>query len=481
MKRKTHRNHIKAKVMFGIVLAAVVALVILIVCIVNGKNTKIHITGSELTYYIDDEQYTFENEPYICDSVVYLPAEELLSPFGYSFKWDRKSKMLSIIGEKDTTEMYGDKNTLVTGGKTYEFKLPAMVRNGVMFMPSEMFDHFERAEFDFKGEFKIVERPHRDLLEDTYIDDSHRMSGSVEKYNGVYVVNNEAAMELLYYPDDNCTSYAKVVNSVAAALPSVQVYNAVIPTMAEFYGPQELYTDQISGIRKIYKNLDESVIPVNVVKEMWPHADEHLYFTTDHHWTQRGAYYAYKAFMKQKGNDVADLSEFPQKNVEGFIGSWMYSLSGTPGESALTSNKETMERFMPIVKYSGGVYLDMYMKNKWRDSEVIALNDDKYTTFIGGDMPLIKYTTDVKNGEKLVIIKESFGNAFATWAVNNYEEVYIIDPRQWNGFNAQSDHGEFNLVKFYNEVCQFDDLMIISYPGSATAGLRNAISKLVGI
>ena len=389
--------------------------------------------------------------------------------------------MLSIIGEKDTTEMYGDKNTLVTGGKTYEFKLPAMVRNGVMFMPSEMFDHFERAEFDFKGEFKFVERPHRDLLEDTYIDDSHRMSGSVEKYNGVYVVNNEAAMELLYYPDDNCTSYAKVVNSVAAALPSVQVYNAVIPTMAEFYGPQELYTDQISGIRKIYKNLDESVIPVNVVKEMWPHADEHLYFTTDHHWTQRGAYYAYKAFMKQKGNDVADLSEFPQKNVEGFIGSWMYSLSGTPGESALTSNKETMERFMPIVKYSGGVYLDMYMKNKWRDSEVIALNDDKYTTFIGGDMPLIKYTTDIKNGEKLVIIKESFGNAFATWAVNNYEEVYIIDPRQWNGFNAQSDHGEFNLVKFYNEVCQFDDLMIISYPGSATAGLRNAISKLVGI
>ena len=481
MKRKTHRNHIKAKVMFGIALAAVVALVILIVCIVNGKNTKIHITGSELTYYIDDEQYTFENEPYICDSVVYLPAEELLSSFGYSFNWVRKSKTLSIIGEKDTTEMYGDKNTLVTGGKTYEFKLPAMVRNGVMFMPSEMFDHFERAEFDFKGEFKFVERPHRDLLEDTYIDDSHRMSGSVEKYNGVYVVNNEAAMELLYYPDDNCTSYAKVVNSVAAALPSVQVYNAVIPTMAEFYGPQELYTDQISGIRKIYKNLDESVIPVNVVKEMWPHADEHLYFTTDHHWTQRGAYYAYKAFMKQKGNDVADLSEFPQKNVEGFIGSWMYSLSGTPGESALTSNKETMERFMPIVKYSGGVYLDMYMKNKWRDSEVIALNDDKYTTFIGGDMPLIKYTTDVKNGEKLVIIKESFGNAFATWAVNNYEEVYIIDPRQWNGFNAQSDHGEFNLVKFYNEVCQFDDLMIISYPGSATAGLRNAISKLVGI
>lgn len=481
MKRRKHRNHVKAKALAVLFLAAVVAVIIIVVCVTKGKKSVVHITGSELTYYINDEQYTFGSEPYICDSVVYLPVEDILTPYGYTFSWDAESKTLSVIGEKSTTEMYGDKNVLVADGKTYNFNLAVMVRNGIVYMPSEMFAHFAEDELDLKGDFKFVERPHRDLLEDTYIDDTYRMSGSVAKYNGVYVVDNKAAMELLYYPEDNCTSYAKMVNSIAAALPEVQVYNTVIPTMTEFYGPQELYTDQISGIRKIYENLDESVIPINVIKEMWLHGNEHLYFTTDHHWTQRGAYYAYKAFMKQKGNDVPELSEFPQNNVENFVGSWSYSLSGTPGESALTSNKETMERFMPIVEYTGGVYLDMYMKNRWRDSEIIAVNDDKYTTFIGGDMPLIKYSTNVKNGEKLVIIKESFGNAFATWAINNYEEVYIIDPRQWNGFNPQSDHGEFNLVKFYNEVCQFDDLMIISYPGSATAGMRSAISKLVGI
>ena len=136
---------------------------------------------------------------------------------------------------------------------------------------------------------------------------------------------------------------------------------------------------------------------------------------------------------------------------------------------------------MPIVEYTGDVFLDMNLTDRWRESKVIVESDEKSTTFIGGDMPIIRYKTNVKNGEKAVIIKESFGNAFATWAINNYEEVYIIDPRQWNGFGGACDRGEFNLVNFYNDVCQFDDLIVVSYPGSATSNMRKAISSLVGM
>lgn len=481
MKIKKHRIHIKRKAVVMIVVAAVVAGVIGTVALVTGRNRTVQITGSTLAYYIDDEQYVFNNEPYICDMTVYLPVEDILTVYGYSCVMDNESGVMSIHGENGTIYMYKDKNVLATDEDTFTYKLPVMRRGGVMYMPSEMFSQFSRDELVFDGEFKFVERPYRDLMEDTYIDDTYRMDGDAEKYNGVYVVDNKAAMELLYYPENNCTSYAKVINSLADALPDVQVYNVVVPTMTEFYGPEELYTDQIAGIRSIYKKLNDNVMPVNVIKEMWTHADEHLYFATDHHWTQRGAYYAYRAFIKAKGEEIADISEFPQENVENFIGSWSYSLKGTPGESVLIENAETMERFMPIVDYKGAVYLDMYLKDKWRESEVIVKSDDKYTTFIGGDMPVIKYTTSVKNGEKAVIIKESFGNAFATWAINNYEEVYIIDPRQWNGFGGESNRGEFNLVKFYNEVCQFDDLIVVSYPGSATQNMRDAIGKLVGI
>ncbi len=479
MNNKKHRIHIKRKALIVLLGALVVATVLCIVVALTANPRTVHITGSNTAYFIDDEQYQMSVEPYICDGVVYLPVEDILTPQGYTFGWDDSEAALVISNEKKSTYMYPDKNILVSDGETYTFSLPVMMRSRVIYMPSEMFSHFSKDELMFEGEFKFVERPFRDLMENTYIDDTYRLDGEAVKYNGVYMVGDEAAMELLYYPENNCTSYAEVINSLAEALPSVKVYNVAIPSMTEFYGPDELYTDQISGIRTIYENLDESVMPVNVIKEMWPHADEHLYFATDHHWTQRGAYYAYRAFIKAKGEEIADLSEFPQKNVEGFIGSWSNNLKGTAGEGRLSG--ETLERFMPIVDYEGSVYLDMYLTNRWRDSEVIELDDEKYTTFIGGDMPIIKYTTSVKNGEKAVIIKESFGNAFATWAINNYEEVYIIDPRSWNGFNPRSNNGEFNLVKFYNEVCQFNDLIVVSYPGSAASGMRNAISALIGV
>ena len=476
---KKHRIHMKRKAMAFLAVAVVVAITITVVGIV-GRSKTITITGSTLTYYIDDEQYTFNTEPYLCDGMVYLPVNDILTPYGYSCMLNTDTGEMSVTNAKMTSYIYIDNNIIKTDDETKTYTQPVMRRGGIVYIPSEMMSHFTKDELVFNGEFKYVERPFRDLMEDVNIDDTYRIDGTASKYNGVYVVGDKAAMEILYYPKNNCEKYAEVINSLADALPSVKVYNVVIPTMTEFYGPEELYTDQISGIRTIYKNLNENVMPVNVIKEMWPHANEHLYFSTDHHWTQRGAYYAYRAFIQAKGEDIADLSEFPQNNVENFIGSWSYSLKGTPGEKVLTDNAETLERFMPIVDYKGAVYLDMYLTDKWHDSEIIELDDDKYTTFIGGDRPIIKYTTEVKNGEKAVIIKESFGNAFATWAINNYEEVYVIDPRQWNGFDAASDRGEFNLVTFYNEVCQFDDLIVVSYPGSATEGMRTAISKLIG-
>ena len=56
--------------------------------------------------------------------------------------------------------------------------------------------------------------------------------------------------------------------------------------------------------------------------------------------------------------------------------------------------------------------------------------DNKYLAFISGDQPLEKITTGVTNGKKILVIKESFGNAFVPFLCNNYQEVYVVDPRK---------------------------------------------------
>ena len=79
-----------------------------------------------------------------------------------------------------------------------------------------------------------------------------------------------------------------------------------------------------------------------------------------------------------------------------------------------------------------------------------------YSCFIGTDSPVAVIGGGVTNGKSIAIIKESVGNALATWAVNNYETVYVIDIR---GFYD----GGFDIAAFH-VLTGFEDVLIESYP-----------------
>ena len=52
-----------------------------------------------------------------------------------------------------------------------------------------------------------------------------------------------------------------------------------------------------------------------------------------------------------------------------------------------------------------------------------------YSVFLHGDFPLLHVQTGNNTGRKIMIIKESFGNAFAPFLVSHYDDVYIVDQR----------------------------------------------------
>ena len=124
MKTRKHRIHIKRKAVVMIAVAIIVALIILIVGLVTGRNKTVSITGSTLTYYIDDEQYVFNNEPYICDNSAYLPVEDILSAYGYYCVLDAESGVMTITDDKSTTYMYVDKNILSTEQNKKNHRVP---------------------------------------------------------------------------------------------------------------------------------------------------------------------------------------------------------------------------------------------------------------------------------------------------------------------------------------------------------------------
>ena len=408
----------------------------------------------------------------------YVPVDDVLRGTGFSLGWD--SSRSAVVAVRDDVYSYIGINTreLISGGESYTFDVPTIIYNDVLYMPLVMYAKMSDSDIYFEGTPETVELRRRDLLTDTVVTDEYRLPyQNVATYKGVTIVGT-MGMELLTIPDSAAAAYAGTINSVAAAMPeSVNVYNIAVPTSCEFYAPKQLYKNQLGGIRKIYAALDERVTPINAVKPLMEHAAEKIYFSTDHHWTQRGAYYVYRAFADVCGFDVPALESFEKKDYWSHVGSFAGFTSGTNGAAVMKSHPELLERFLPKVECSGAAYTDMYMTNRYATPPLVNTNSNTYVTFVGGDNPVTRYVTGTKNGRRICIIKESYGNAFATWAVNNYEEVYIIDPREFNGFNGH--YARFNLKEFQS-LTHFDDLVIINYPASlGSSAYRGSILNMI--
>lgn len=461
------------------VLISIVAVTISCVILVGfsyGK-TRVTLYGEKAEAMVNGVNTPISAAPIIYKNKTYVPADDILKLCGFTLGWDTSSNSTVAIRDGKTNHIvYGTKEGILwVGNERLSFDTPPVIYNNTAFISLEMFAAMSDDSIYINGAPEKIKMGMRDLLEDTYINDNYRLIGESAAYKGITIVGN-TGMELLTISDSSAQSYAQMVNAVSEALPNVEVYNIAVPTACEFYAPKELYTNQTAGIKKIYSLLNEKVTPINVVKTLMDHAAEFIYFRTDHHWTQRGAYYAYKEYADVKGFEIDPLSTFDVQNSFSHVGSFKSFTKGTAGEKIMLSNPDMLQIFMPKYTAVGAAYNDMYMRSKKWDLNLVYPNFNSYSAFIGGDNPLAVFRTSNANGKKLVIIKESYGTAFATWAVNNYEYIYVIDPRKFNGFGGQNER--FNLKEFY-EINKFDDLVIINYPG--TIGSSSYKSSVLGM
>lgn len=228
-------------------------------------------------------------------------------------------------------------------------------------------------------------------------------------------------------------SYASVLNQTAAQLDdTVRVYDIVVPTSAEFYLPTKyasLSRAQFPCIENIYTQLSDDIIAVDAYSVLAQHADDYLYFNTDHHWTARGAYYAYTAFCEAAGLTPVALEGCTYNRIDGFIGS-AYSYTQ---DSSLITSADYLEYFtIPTVT---GCWVTRKgsprVEEEWSVWHRAFMNPGSgtYLTFLGGDYPIVRFTTSVGSGRRAIVVKESYGNAFAPFLAANFDEVLVVDER----------------------------------------------------
>lgn len=260
---------------------------------------------------------------------------------------------------------------------------------------------------------------------------------------GIYVWNKKA-YELFGSDDERAKNYADTINGFAEKLNGIKVYDMVIPNHTEMGLPQRLKdsdapsSSQAENIKSIYANLSDNVTAVNAYNYLADHNDEYIYFGSDHHWTGLGAYYAYAAFAKSNGLDVLSLDDCTEQKIEGFTGTFSNTVSGLDTDT-VHYWEFPYNVTMNITDATGNV--STYTSPYYQYAEAGTLT---YGVFIVGDNPLTVLSSDsekAKEGKKIAVVKESYGNAFVPYLTYNYDEVHVIDFRSFSG----------NLVSYCQE------------------------------
>lgn len=249
--------------------------------------------------------------------------------------------------------------------------------------------------------------------------------------------------------------YAQVLNTYESVLGDhIRIYNLVVPTSIEFNLPsnyQSVTTPQKPKLENIAACLDSGIEWVDVYQTLFQHKNEYLYYRTDHHWSTLGAYYAYEQFAEAAGFEPVPLKKMEKRTLNNFLGT-LYSQTQN---SKMASNPDHVDYFIMPTAYK----CYQYRKGSPYTSVRIPLYGEyaktynSYSVFMHGDFPVTVIDTEIKNGRRIAVVKESYGNAFIPFLVNHYETIVVIDQRylEKNFYDVLNEF-EVNELLFINNI-----------------------------
>ncbi len=277
--------------------------------------------------------------------------------------------------------------------------------------------------------------------------------------NGIIVTGSgETTRAIMLYGGNKTVTanYAGVANHYKELMPELNVMVCVIPTAVSYYCPEgaAAYSgSQLVQINNVIEHLRDDVIGINIYSILGEHRDEPIYLRTDHHWAPLGAYYAASKIAEAAGLPFLDISEYDEHVVHGYVGSmYMYS-----EDIRVSQNPEDFVYYTPRKVQYKTYYVNYILGADWsvageaeqKEGPFFLQYPDgsggAYCTFMGGDAKITRVVTDTKNGRKLIILKDSFGNAIPGYLFGTYEEVHVIDSRYFTR-NIQDYIEEYGIT-----------------------------------
>ena len=252
-----------------------------------------------------------------------------------------------------------------------------------------------------------------------------------QQNNGVFLCVGDRLIEPFAAPQADALERAvQAADSLSDT--GVPVSLALIPTAAQIYAdilpdgaPND---DQQAVFDSAYSQTALETVDISSV--LAAHAGEYIFYRTDHHWTSLGAYYAANALRSSWGlPEIDQATLMPETVSDSFCGT-LYSSSGffwiapdkmetliAAPESSSVTRYETngTEQTLPLYNY---------------DKLTVK---DKYTFFLGGNIPCAVVDTGTENAPSLLILRDSYADSLVPFLTDAFSEIHLIDLRYYTG------------------------------------------------
>lgn len=251
----------------------------------------------------------------------------------------------------------------------------------------------------------------------------------VRDMNGIYLCRDGRAVERITEEDFDWNQYVRNLNQLAQVRDDagIPMDVLIVPSAASIYADtlpdHALRFDEEKAFEKAEAILGDSLVDLRqTLKE--GALEDGVFFKSDHHWTNYGAFLGYKAWLSHLGVDTSpltyDMTE-PELLSDDFHGT-LYSkvLLNTLGTDTILAPAYS-RRAECTVEIEGERYDSIYFDQKLDEK-------DKYAVYFGGNYDRVDITCMEGDGAVLMI-KDSFANSFVPYLMGDYEHITMVDPR----------------------------------------------------
>ncbi|MBR4852393.1 MAG: hypothetical protein IKV01_02190, partial [Clostridia bacterium] len=155
------------------------------------------------------------------------------------------------------------------------------------------------------------------------------------------IIYKGAAYSQSFFSATYAPRYAAIYERYAQMFPDTRM-NVVIAPLATITITDPEVSSKISDQAAILDKMEAEIVGdvnfVNLKNVYLEHAEEYLFFKSDHHWTHRGAYYAYSEFIKSVGMTPTPIEDF---DVEIITDKYIGSMYGYTGDERVKSFYDT--------------------------------------------------------------------------------------------------------------------------------------------